>query len=233
MLLFFACVLPEPDQDGGQSGNEGHHDDDGLLEGPHCEETSREEVALDATAAGLTDTPQEILDTTTGTWTGWFDHDFTDAGELTDGAMEIVYEGAPVEAVTQVQVRYTGDEDDVDTIREPSPDCPDHYEIPARATLYGDEGYLDEAFALTLIGNGETESTFAAAIPLDSVGGTARPSWDTSAWETTELQLDGSAIDDGGTAYLIVSAAWLSLRYPSEHSVEQQDEDIGGFALER
>jgi hypothetical protein len=222
MFLFLACTPPDPSAFGGQSGNEGASD-------PYCEEVSREDLAPDALPEGFVSTPAEVLAATTGSWSGWFDHD---AGALTDGAMTLSAAG-DAELVTEVLVTM----EDVDTgareVRVSSDECPTRYEIPASATLYGDLGFFDEAFALTLVAPALTEPRFAVALPLDEVGGTARPSWDTTAWEATELLLEGYVTEQADTTYFVVSAAWRSLRYPDEHSVEQEAEDVGGFALER
>lgn len=205
---------------------------------PHCEESARESVDLDAVAAGFTQTPRQFLDATTGDWTGWFDTDFTDAGVLTDGSMALTWDSTSVDLVSELLTglysESDGDAEDGEALPPVADEeqCPTRYETALTATLSGDDGGLAETFSVVLRATAAGYEHFQTEIALDELVGTATPNWSPADWDTNELEVD-VYLDETGT-YMIGQGTWQGWTEDAASSSFTQDsEDYCGFALQR
>lgn len=195
-LLLLGCGLPldKADDAADTGGDTGPSANDPWA----CVETGRAPIDDPTVAAeGMSFAPADVAAAFAGGFAGRFafvagDEQFAGFGVNPEGAWELVSregqgtdlgEGAPVEA------------------------CDPYYAFATDAILNDASGALDERFAATLLASSVDAVTLSAAVPLEAVVGTTRPSWDPEDWATNTLSISGTGVPGTWTVSVLWSGA--------------------------
>lgn len=240
VLLLTACFMFHGN--GGQSGNEG------VLMPPTCKIVEQTDLGADEVAVGFEFAPAAMIEASEGVWSGRYEVGLPDDRTMTEGRLQLGFADALPTLVTSEQAGTRScttpsstciafGDDLYEEFSEPSPECPSRYELLPNGVFVGGAGALDEALTLTVTATPDfVANTHAlnvyAAVPVEDLHGTARPTWDTAAWQTTELQLR-AALDETGTLY--GSTSWFSTGGLTETTSGEgeREETSGGFSLAR
>jgi hypothetical protein len=122
---------------------------------------------------------------------------------LTDGAMTVTWDDALLEFASQM-VFGRADDDPDGTAEDGDPldpvadedACPARYETAVTVILTGDDGAMDQVFAVTLEATAAGDHVFEPALPLAHITSTATPPWDPADWENNEVRLYASFEED-------------------------------------